>query len=375
MADNVGYTPGDGVTIAADDVGGVLVQRVKLTFGGDGVADDVETGKGLPVDTGLTPLTDAQLRASAVQIMFPAVLAEDEPHVSGESGVLLLAVRSDSDAPTANNGDRTVLKMDEEGRLKVATKPASYSDITGDITAIQAAIGTPVAGGTVTGDVSRASNVMAFCTGTFAGINVTFEGSLESSGDTNWFGIQAVRSNANTIETATGALSAQPAYGWEMSVNALKRVRVRCTARTSGTQSWRFVQGTYATEPIPAAQVSAAQPVTLPTPTASNVNSAASTNATVVKASAGTLYGVAVSNTAASPRYVKFYNKATAPTVGTDVPLFTIQVAAGATLPVSFGAVGHRFATGIGLAITANAADTDTTAVGASEVKVATSYI
>lgn len=381
MADNVGYTPGDGVTIAADDVGGVLVQRVKLTFGGDGVADDVETGKGLPVDTGLTPLTDAQLRASAVQIMFPAVLAEDEPHVSGESGVLLLAVRSDSDAPTANNGDRTVLKMDEEGRLKVATKPASYPDITGDITAIQAAIGTPVAGGTVTGDVSRASNVMAFCTGTFAGINVTFEGSLESSGDTNWFGIQAVRSNANTIETATGALSAQPAYGWEMSVNALKRVRVRCTARTSGTQSWRFVQGTYATEPIPAAQVSATQPVsgtvatTLPTPTASNVNSAASTNATVVKASAGTLYGVAVSNTAASPRYVKFYNKATAPTVGTDVPLFTIQVAAGATLPVSFGAVGHRFATGIGLAITANAADTDTTAVGASEVKVATSYI
>lgn len=319
MADNVGYTPGDGVTIAADDVGGVLVQRVKLTFGGDGVADDVETGKGLPVDTGLT--------------------------------------------------------MDEEGRLKVATKPASYPDITGDITAIQAAIGTPVAGGTVTGDVSRASNVMAFCTGTFAGINVTFEGSLESSGDTNWFGIQAVRSNANKIETATGALSAQPAYGWEMSVNAMKRVRVRCTARTSGTQSWRFVQGTYATEPMPAAQVSGTVATTLPTPTASNVNSAASTNATVVKASAGTLYGVVVSNTAASPRYVKLYNKATAPTVGTDVPLFTIQVTAGATLPVSFGAVGHRFATGIGLAITANAADTDTTAVGASEVKVATSYI
>ena len=79
MADNVGYTPGDGVTIAADDVGGVLVQRVKLTFGGDGVADDVATGNGLPVDTGLTPLTDAQLRASVVQVMFPAVLAEDAP--------------------------------------------------------------------------------------------------------------------------------------------------------------------------------------------------------------------------------------------------------------------------------------------------------
>jgi hypothetical protein len=102
---------------------------------------------------------------------------------------------------------------------------------------------------------------MMFCTGTFSTINVTFEGSIEATGDTNWFGVQAVRSNANTIETATGNLSAQPAYGWELSVNALKRVRVRCTARTSGTQSWRFVQGTYATEPIPAAQVSATQPV------------------------------------------------------------------------------------------------------------------
>jgi hypothetical protein len=173
----------------------------------------------------------------------------------------MLAIRSDSDASTADDGDYTVLKLDEQGRLKVSSKPASYPDITGDITAIQATIGTPVAGGTVDGDVSRASNVMAFCTGTFSTVNVTFEGSIEASGDANWFGIQAVRTNANTIETATGNLSAQPAYGWEMSVNALKRVRVRCTARTSGTQSWRFVQGTYATEPIPAAQVSATQPV------------------------------------------------------------------------------------------------------------------
>lgn len=130
---------------------------------------------------------------------------------------------------------------------------------------------------------------MIFCTGTFAGVNCTFEGSLEASGDTNWFAVQAVRSNANTIELTTGALSAQPAYAWEASVNALKRFRVRCTARTSGTQSWRFVQGTYATEPIPAAQISGTQPVSgtvalsaLPLPPAPTtpyfLNSAATTN-------------------------------------------------------------------------------------------------
>lgn len=295
MADNVTASNGGSAqpqyTFATDDIGGVQYPRYKVTFGVDGVATDVSAGAPLPVTTG--GLTDAQLRASAVPVSsplngfpidvngavveaanpLPVTLAsgssvivigtaqEDTPHTSGDNGFPMFAIREDSDAPTANNGDYTLLKMDEEGRLKVATKPASYPDITGDITAIQATIGTPVAGGTVAGDVSRSSNIMAFCTGTFSTVNCTFEGSLEATGDTNWFGVQAVRSNANTIETATGNLSAAPAYAWELSVNALRRVRVRATARTSGTQSWRFVQGTYATEPIPAAQVSATQPV------------------------------------------------------------------------------------------------------------------
>lgn len=35
MADNVGYTPGTGATVAADEIDGVLYQRVKLTSGED----------------------------------------------------------------------------------------------------------------------------------------------------------------------------------------------------------------------------------------------------------------------------------------------------------------------------------------------------
>ena len=306
--------------------------------------------------------------------------AEDSAHVSGDAGVPIFGIRSDSDAPTADNGDYTVLKLDEQGRLKVSSKPASYPDITGDITAIQATIGTPVVGGTVAGDVSRASNIMAFCTGTFSAVNCTFEGSLESSGDTNWFGIQAVRSNANTIETTTGSLSAQPVYGWEMSVNALKRVRVRATARTSGTQSWRFVQGTYATEPIPAAQISGTQPVsgtvtiTNPSGTTYNVVTTASTNSAVVKPTAGMLYEITISNPTATAAYVKLYNKATAPTVGTDVPVFTQAVAAGATVALTFGQVGKRFATGIGIACTAAAAATDTV-VSVAGIQINATYI
>lgn len=32
MPDNIGYTPGSGATIAADDIGGNLHQRVKPTW-------------------------------------------------------------------------------------------------------------------------------------------------------------------------------------------------------------------------------------------------------------------------------------------------------------------------------------------------------
>jgi hypothetical protein len=73
MADNVTVTPGSGATVAADDVGGVLFQRVKATWGPDGTANDtdVATGKSLPIQvrsaTGLIPLgepTDAKSTAT-----------------------------------------------------------------------------------------------------------------------------------------------------------------------------------------------------------------------------------------------------------------------------------------------------------------------
>lgn len=344
------------------------------------------------VEGALAPLaTESTLTAleTLLTTLAGSIQLHNAAFTDGSPGQVMLGKRRDSDSTLVADGDLNTINMDEEGRLKVSSKPASYPDITGNITAIQATIGTPVAGGTVEGDVSRASNIMALCSGTFGTVNCTFEGSLEATGDTNWFGIQAVRSNANTIETATGNLSAQPVYGWELSVNALRRVRVRCTARASGTQAWRFVQGTYATEPIPAAQVSATQPVSgtvTATVTAGTVNpvvpatpyfvnSAATTNGALILTGTSGLQSFYATNEGASVAYVKLYNKATAPTVGTDVPEMTIPVPAAAggvpgvaMLPIGFS--GFRFALGLGIAITRNAAHTDTTAVGAAEVKV-----
>lgn len=111
------------------------------------------------------------------------------------------------------------------------------------------------------------------------------------------------------------------------------------------------------------------------TPTAIAINSAATTNATSVKASAGTLYGITCSNAGAAAAFVKLYNKASAPTVGTDVPVITIPIGASGVVSLNLGELGHRFATGIALAITNLVADTDTTAVAAAQVKVMGDYI
>jgi hypothetical protein len=51
LADNVGYTPGTGVNIAADGsvADGALRQRVKIQTGTEGQAADVASGQALPV--------------------------------------------------------------------------------------------------------------------------------------------------------------------------------------------------------------------------------------------------------------------------------------------------------------------------------------
>ncbi len=110
----------------------------------------------------------------------------------------------------------------------------------------------------------------------------------------------------------------------------------------------------------------------------SRVISAATTNATPVKASAGQVYSLYVANVSTgSVRYLKLYNKASAPTVGTDTPVMTIPIpgtsitgAAGAGVVIDTGGMGIAFATGIAFALTTGVADADTGAVAANEIVV-----
>lgn len=102
--------------------------------------------------------------------------------------------------------------------------------------------------------------------------------------------------------------------------------------------------------------------------------SAATTNATSVKASAGTCNTISCGNINAAVRYLKLYNKASAPTVGTDTPVATIVLKINETTTVDCGPFGRRFATGIAYAITTGIAVADTGAVAAAEHAVEITY-
>ena len=106
--------------------------------------------------------------------------------------------------------------------------------------------------------------------------------------------------------------------------------------------------------------------------------SAATTNATNVKASAGTVYMITASNVNAAARYLKLYNKASAPTVGTDVPVLTLIIpgnTAGAGTNIPVPTVGINFGTGISFALTTEATDAGTTGVALSEIVVNLAYL
>ena len=92
-----------------------------------------------------------------------------------------------------------------------------------------------------------------------------------------------------------------------------------------------------------------------------------------IKASAGQVYGYYIANTATGSvfRYVKIYNKATAPVIGSDAALLvmTIPVPAGAAANVEFSN-GIAFSSGIGITAVTGVADTNATAPTANDVIV-----
>lgn len=100
--------------------------------------------------------------------------------------------------------------------------------------------------------------------------------------------------------------------------------------------------------------------------------SAATTNATLVKAGPTTIQSLTASNVNAAARYLKIYDLSVAPTVGTSIPVHTFIIpgntaGAGSNVPLGKDIALTR---GFAFALTTEATDAGTTAVAASEIVI-----
>jgi hypothetical protein len=108
-------------------------------------------------------------------------------------------------------------------------------------------------------------------------------------------------------------------------------------------------------------------------------SSTAGTNPTLVKAAPGSIFNMIIHNThsgggSGSAIAVRLYNKTTAPTVGTDVPMAIIDVPSNSSKEVNFTS-GITFTNGIAYSITDGSALLDATAVSADGVQIYIGYM
>lgn len=215
-------------------------------------------------------------------------------------------------------------------------------------------------------DTSRFDNLAIHLTGTFSA-TVTFQTSNDEVNPTNWIGVYStnITSGAQALTAnATGTLWLVPAIG--------RWFRLRITSYTSGTVVAACLLSEDVLPSVQNTSTTVSGSVTVGTKTSggatnSKVLSAATTNATSVKASAGTIHGFVLSNTSAAFKFFKVYAKASAPVVGTDTPIATWGIPPNGSV-VFNSDVGMAVGTGIAYAITGASPDADATAVAVGDV-------
>lgn len=278
--------------------------------------------------------------------------AEDAAHTTADVGTVNLAVRRDTAASgTSADGDYATLNVNSVGRLyATATIDAALptgSNVIGALSANQSTNVAQMNGVTVTmGNGASGTGVQRVSLASDSTGNIATIGTSVTPGTA-----------AANLGKAEDAVHASGDTGVQMLVRRID------TPATSGSASGDYVTinqgaegGTYTSFVATAGSGAGA--------TAFNVASAASTNSTNIKASAGNVYNLTLINTTATLYYLRLYNLSSAPTCSSATGyVTTVPVPASATgagLTVSLG-VGMSFTTGIGFCLTGGPTSTDNT--------------
>lgn len=372
MADNIVLNAGSGgATIATDDDGVAHHQYVKIEFGADNTFTKVTSTQGLPTD----PLDRATRDMGKIDIAMGQA-AHDAAGAAFDPVAVGGYASTAAPTPVSADGDICRLWVTPSGAVNVADGGGS---LTVD--------GTVSVSGTVDTELTTADLDTGAGTDTRAVVGLVY--------GANGGGVLVSTTNPLPVGDNGGSITVDNAGTFAVQENgaaltALQKiddpVLVDKAAFTSGTSSVSmsgFVVDEVSTDNASEGNAAAARItpdrklIVTPQPhTAGGLSIFRSLDLDEteedVKTSPGCVYGVWVTNTATSTRWVKFYNDTAANVVvGATTPVITFGVPGNTSDDISgvFASThGIQFSTAICVAATTGVADTDTGAPAVNDV-------
>ena len=227
---------------------------------------------------------------------------------------------------------------------------------------------------------------------TFTGSTTGGVSTFEVYDGASWVAIKGARAESYQSDSTYTLVSANGSRAWQFSVAGFQQFRTRISTVISGTGT---VNVTHIVSSAPdVSQVTAGLDPSQPLPAGTNQlgfvsSSAASTGGSSpysyigatatnqdsisIKTSAGTLYSLNPNNVAAAGRWLKIYDKATAPT-SADTPKLRFYLPAGSAPVIAIPSCGVVFTLGIAFRMTVGQADADTASITAGDVTINASY-
>ncbi len=350
--------------------GGVTTGVQRVTIANDSTGILAAVTNVATIGTSVTPGTAAANLGKA----------EDALHVSADTGVQMLAIRQDTASTgLGTDGDYAPLRLDANGRLQVVVGASSTITVTDGSGSLNVICDSGCGSGTQYAEdlAHTTADSMTFVAAIRR--DTTPSSSSTTAGDYSALNVDANgRLYTNTVlYDAAGAALSLASDKAEDSVHttadtgpfvlAVRRDTLASSSSVDGEYVSFNTNATGALWTAPTASTNGGAD-------ALKYTSAGSTeDKHAVKASAGTLYSITATNTAATVAYIRCENDTSAnTTAGSETPEIDLAIpgaTTGAGITFSFP-VGYSFSTALTCWVVTGAADTDVTEVAANAVKL-----